>query len=162
MQFRQGCQLQILDGGGPRVRWWGVPPIPPPILDNPDKFRIVKICFSITLCNKDSGEWDISTDSTSLGLTDTQMNTRFAARIFLQWPIFFLFFPTQNVAFMVLKTTSTISGFQCKNWFEIYATWPEIYTKLVFDFLSQTKLSAKNRFKSISRNFCVEAVRSCQ
>ena len=40
----------------------------------------------ITLLNKDFGEWYISTDSTSLGLTDTQMNTRFVplAQIFPQ------------------------------------------------------------------------------
>ena len=39
---------------------------------------------SNTLCNKDSGEWGISTDSISLGLKDTEMNTRFAplAQIF--------------------------------------------------------------------------------
>ena len=37
-----------------------------------------KTIQQITLCNKDSGEWDISTDSTSLGVTDTQMNTCFA------------------------------------------------------------------------------------
>ena len=39
---------------------------------------------SITPCNKESGEWGISNDSISLGLTDTEMNTRFSplAQIF--------------------------------------------------------------------------------
>ena len=30
-----------------------------------------KPCWLITLCNKDFGAWDISTDSISLGVTDT-------------------------------------------------------------------------------------------
>ena len=65
-----------------------------PHLPNQIKARYVTACpelgtaqlVIITLCNKDSGVWDISTDSTSLGLTDTQMNTRFAqlAQIFPQ------------------------------------------------------------------------------
>ena len=38
----------------------------------------IKEYLYITLCNEDSGVWDISTDSTSLELTDTQMNTHFA------------------------------------------------------------------------------------
>ena len=42
-----------------------------------DYWKYLNICLNeiITLCNKDSGEWDISTDFTSLGLTNTQMNT---------------------------------------------------------------------------------------
>ena len=38
-----------------------------------------KIKLNYFLCHKDSSEWDFSTDSTSLGLTDTQMNDRFVA-----------------------------------------------------------------------------------
>ena len=66
-------------------------------------------------------EWDISTDSTSLGFTDTQMKTCFAPLAqyftpFLRKMSKFCHFPlAQNVAFMVLKTTGTISRFQRKN-----------------------------------------------
>ena len=66
---------------------------------------------------------------TSLGLTDSQMKPSFApsAQIFPQNPFFqtifqeygqiLSFFPAQNVAFMVLKTTGTISQSQHKHWF---------------------------------------------
>ena len=37
---------------------------------------------SSLLSNKDSGEWDNSTDSTFLGLTDTQTNFAPSAQIF--------------------------------------------------------------------------------
>ena len=42
----------------------------------------------MTLCSKDSGEWDISTDSAFLGLTDSQMNFAPSAQIFPQNRIF--------------------------------------------------------------------------
>ena len=76
---------------------------------------IIFIFEFITLYNKDSGGWDISTDTTSLELTDTQMNTHFAqsAQIFPQNCLFrpflrkmakcFPLYPAQNEAFMVFK-----------------------------------------------------------
>ena len=47
---------------------------------------VINETATITLCNKNSGVCAIPTNSTSLGLTDTQINTRFAplAQIFLQ------------------------------------------------------------------------------
>ena len=76
-----------------------------------------------------AGEWDISTDSTSLLLIDTQMKTRFApsaqffCKITFSHTIFeengqmLSFFLAHNIAFMVLKTIGTISRSQRKNLF---------------------------------------------
>ena len=52
---------------------------------------------------------------------------------------------------MVLKTTGTIPWFQYNNWFEKWCNLTWDVCKIVFDFVSQTKPSAKNRFQLISR-----------
>ena len=46
--------------------------------------------YLITLCNKDFGEWDISPDSTLLGVTDTWMKSVFA-QLALVFPQFWVF-----------------------------------------------------------------------
>ena len=38
---------------------------------------MILVMFNYTLCNKDFGGWDISTDSISLGVTDTEMKSLF-------------------------------------------------------------------------------------
>ena len=90
---------------------------------------IQQINQSITLhykIKKMASEWNISTDSTSLGLTNIQMKTCFtpSAQIFLKNDFFQTildvngkissFSPGQNVAFILLKTKGTISRFQPK------------------------------------------------
>ena len=48
------------------------------------------LSLTITLCNKDFGEWDISPDSTLLGVTDTWMKSVFA-QLALVFPQFWVF-----------------------------------------------------------------------
>ena len=77
-----------------------------------------------------AGEWDILTDSTLLGVTDTWMKSGFAqlALVFPQFWVFEAIFDdfwkffinifAPFVTFIVLKTTVLISRFQRKNRFE--------------------------------------------
>ena len=51
---------------------------------------IIILIMIITLGNNDFAVWDISTDSTLLGVTDTRMNSHFA-RSGLIFPLFYVF-----------------------------------------------------------------------
>jgi len=88
----------------------------------------------ITLGNNYFAVWDISPDSTLLGVTDTRMSGHFAESglVFPQFWVFesifelylqkINFFFTSFAPFIVLKTTVSISRFQRKNRFEKRAT----------------------------------------
>ena len=103
----------------------------------------------ITLGNKDFVVWDISTDSTLLGVTDTWMNSHFArSGLTYKYKIFDFFF-SSFLPFIVLKTSVSFSQFQRKNRFEKRATLTWDICKKYFSTAHQTKSPAKNCFSLI-------------
>ena len=120
-----------------------------------------------------AGEWDISTDSTSLLLIDTQMKTRFApsaqffCKITFSYTIFEVngqmlsFFLAHNIAFMVLKTIGTISRSQRKN---LFVKGPNIgwWFGLAHKVKKHFCIYLGAGCIIFQTNFCVETGRSCR
>ena len=145
-----------------------------------DEKRIIIID---SLCNKDSGVWDISTDSTSLGLTDTQMNTRFAplAHIFPQNGLFWTIFEVIGQILSVLsRSECSFHGTQNDRQDLTVSTQKSVWKTMHPDpryiqncFLTlwaKPNRQPKTDFNQylgqywvlLQTDFCVETVRSCR
>ena len=112
---------------------------------------------NITLGNNDFAVWDISPNSTLLGVTDTKINSHFS-RSGLIFPQF-LIYMYKNFDFFLLclclllysKRPSRSHGFNAKNGLIKKPPWGEIFARNYFNIAHQTKPPANNGFSQISQ-----------